>query len=95
MKAGAKKMTRQAVRMAATTLIMAEGSTTTLDVKNHLRNRGYLAYQSDVSTRLFEVAQQENWAINDNGTFRVYYFPNLTALPVYGLNRPKNNSFFF
>ncbi|GAB3931007.1 hypothetical protein [Larkinella terrae] len=95
MNTGAKKTTRQAVRMAATTLILAEGSTTTLDVKNHLRKRGYRAYQADVSDLLFAVAQQENWAINDNGTYRVYYFPHLTALPDYMLNLPKNNSSFF
>ncbi|RRA99741.1 hypothetical protein [Larkinella rosea] len=95
MNAGAKKINQQAVRMAATTLILAEGSTTTLDVKIHLRKRGYQAYQSDVSDLLFAVAQGENWAMNDNGTYRVYYFPNLTALPNYRLNLPKNNSRIF
>ncbi|WP_111626898.1 hypothetical protein [Larkinella arboricola] len=91
MKTGAKKITRQAVCLAATTLILAEGSTTTLDVKNHLRNRGYRAYQAEVSTWLFAVAQQQNWAINDNGTYRVYYFAPLTALPARLTNRTKNN----
>lgn len=91
MNTGTKKTTRAAVRMAATTLILAEGSTTTLNVKNHLRNRGYRAYQADVSTWLFSVAQQEKWAINDNGLFRVYYFPNLTALPPLLTNRTKKS----
>ncbi len=77
-----KKVDRNAVRMAATTLLLAEGSTTTLNVKNHLRIRGYRAYQAEVSAWLFEVAQAEGWAINDNGTFRVYYFPNFTGLKV-------------
>lgn len=88
---GAKKTTRQAVRLAATTLILAEGSTTTLDVKNHLRNRGYRAYQAEVSTWLFAVAQQEKWAINDNGTYRVYYFAPLAVLPPFLVNQLKNN----
>ena len=91
MKAGAKKTNCQAVRLAATTLILAEGSTTTLDVKNHLRNRGYQAYQAEVSNWLFAVARQEKWAVNDNGHYRVYYFPNLTALPPFMANRSKNN----
>lgn len=89
MQTGTKKITRQAVRMAATTLILAEGSTTTLDVKNHLRSRGYQAFQADVSRLLFAVAQREKWAVNDNGTFRVYYFPPLTALPPLLTNRAK------
>ncbi|MGM9507006.1 hypothetical protein ACS5NO_04750 [Larkinella sp. GY13] len=92
MKAGAKKTNRQAVRLAATTLILAEGSTTTLDVKTYLRNRGYEAYQAVVSKLLFLVAQREKWAVNDNGTYRVYYFPNLTALPTYLTNRVKINN---
>ena len=91
MKAGAKRINRQAVRMAATTLMLAEGSTTTLDVKNRLRKQGYLAQQADVSKWLFAVARQEKWAINDNGTYRVYYFPNLTALPDYLISSTKNN----
>ena len=92
MKAGAKKTNRQAVRLAATTLILAEGSTTTLGVKTHLRNRGYEAYQAVVSKLLFLVAEQEKWAVNDNGTYRVYYFPNLRALPPYLTNRAKKNN---
>jgi hypothetical protein len=81
MKAGQKKINRQALRLAATTLILAEGCTTTLNVKTFLRHRGYRAYQADVSKGLFAVAQREGWAINDNGAFRVYYFPRLAALP--------------
>jgi len=80
MKAGQKKIDRQAVCLAATTLILAEGSTTTLGVKLFLRKRGYEVYQADVSECLFEVAKREGWAINDNGSFRVYYFPSLRLL---------------
>ena len=83
MNADLKKVDRNAVRMAATTLLLAEGSTTTLNVKNHLRSRGCRACQVEVSAWLFEVAQAEGWAINDNGTFRIYYFPSFT-----GYNRP-------
>lgn len=80
MKAGLKKIDKQAVRMAATTLILAEGSTTTLGVKLYLRQRGYEVYQSDVSDCLFDVATREGWSINDNGSFRVYYFPSLRIM---------------
>jgi len=69
------------VCLAATTLILAEGSTSSLIVKQFLRNRGYQARQADVSAWLAAIAQKEDWAINDNGLFRVYYFPTLVALP--------------
>lgn len=74
-----KALNRQAVRMAATMLMLAEGSTTTLTVKLYLRDQGYRAGQSEVSSWLFRIAQREKWVINDNGRFRVYYFPDLTA----------------
>ncbi|CCH55353.1 hypothetical protein BN8_04607 [Fibrisoma limi BUZ 3] len=81
MNAKQKKAGLRAVRMAATTLILAEGCTTTLCVKNFLRNKNYLAYQADVSKWLYAVAKREGWAVNDNGRFRVYYFPSLKPLP--------------
>lgn len=77
MNATAKPLDRRAVRMAATTLILAEGCTTTLCVKQFLRNRGYYARQAEVSKWLFAIAGQQGWAINDNGLFRVYYFPRI------------------
>ncbi|CCG98732.1 hypothetical protein FAES_0721 [Fibrella aestuarina BUZ 2] len=74
-----KALNRQAVRMAATMLMLAEGSTTTLNVKLYLRDQGYRAGQSEVSSWLFRIAQRERWVINDNGLFRVYYFPNFMS----------------
>lgn len=74
-----KKITPSVVCLAATTLILAEGSTSSLIVKQFLRNRGYFARQADISAWLFDVAQQQGWAINDNGLFRVYYFPTLAS----------------
>ncbi len=70
--------------MAATMLMLAEGSTTTLNVKLYLRDRGFRAGQSEVSSWLFRIATREKWIINDNGTFRVYYFPNFMGLPLSG-----------
>ncbi|MBO0930627.1 hypothetical protein [Fibrella aquatilis] len=74
-----KSLTRQAVRMAATTLMLAEGSTTTLHVKAYLRDQDYRATQADVSSWLFRIARRERWVVNDNGQFRVYYFPNFIS----------------
>lgn len=61
--------------MAATMLMLAEGSTTTLNVKLYLREQGYRAGQSEVSSWLFRIAQRERWVINDDGLFRIYQFP--------------------
>ena len=65
--------------MAATTLILAEGSTSCLIVQQFLRNRGYQTYQAEVSKWLLSVALQDGWTIDDNGMFRVYCFPTLSA----------------
>ena len=81
MRTGQKQINKEAVLLAATTLILAEGSTTSLGVKLFLRHRGYKVYQADVSECLFTVAQQQGWAVNDNGVFRVYYFPKLAQFP--------------
>ncbi|MGF7218314.1 hypothetical protein GGR92_004491 [Spirosoma lacussanchae] len=81
MNATRKQLTPAAVRLAATTLILAEGYTTTLCVKQFLRNRGYRAYQAEVSQWLLVIASQQGWSVHDNGLFRVYYFPRLPLLP--------------
>ncbi|WP_077129960.1 hypothetical protein [Spirosoma montaniterrae] len=64
-----------AVRLAATTLILAEGSTSVLCVQQFLRNRGYQAYEAEVSGWLLTIVQQQGWLVNDNGLFCVYGFP--------------------
>lgn len=76
-----KSITPTAVCQAATTLILAEGGTSTLVVQQFLRNRGYRAHQEEVSKCLSTVASQEGWDINDSGLFQVYYFPTLNAIP--------------
>jgi hypothetical protein len=72
-----QKLTRQAVRLTATTLILAQGCTTAVLVKIALRQRGYNVYQAEVAKRLFEVARREGWTIDDIGTQRVFYFPQI------------------
>lgn len=69
------KLSRQAVRLVATTLILAQGCTTTTIVKVALRERGYNVYQAEVAKRLFEVAKSEGWQMDDNGPVRIFYFP--------------------
>jgi hypothetical protein len=71
------KLSRQAVRLTATTLILAQGCTTTTIVKVALRERGYNVYQAEVAKRLFEVAQSEGWKMDDNGPVRIFYFPQI------------------
>lgn len=75
-----KQITKEAVLLAATTLILAEGYTTALGVKLYLRHRGYKVYQADVSEALALVAQQQGWTEKDNGIFRLYSFPKLRLM---------------
>ncbi|UFH56611.1 hypothetical protein [Spirosoma sp. KNUC1025] len=76
-----KSITPTEVCQAATTLILAEGGTSTLVVQQFLRNRGYQTNQAEVSKHLLAVAMQKGWAINDNGLFQVYHFPTLSTFP--------------
>ena len=64
----------EAVKLAATTLILASGCTTTLEVKLYLRKRGYQALQKNISKKMREVAQKESWITVDNGQFFIYTF---------------------
>ncbi|CCH55354.1 hypothetical protein BN8_04608 [Fibrisoma limi BUZ 3] len=77
MKTQLKKAGLDEVRLAATTLILAEGFTTTLCVKDFLRKRNYLAQREHIADWLYAVAKQEGWAVNDNGLFRIFHFPRL------------------
>ena len=82
MNATLKSITPDTVCHAATTLILAEGGTSTLLVQQFLRNRGYRSNHTDVSNWLSTVAMQKGWLIHDNGLFQVYYFRTRKALPL-------------
>ena len=69
-----KTLTQEAVKEAAEDLIEAFGTTTTLDVKNKLRQQGYQAMQADVSRLMDTVTAEERWQFNHNGRYRVYRF---------------------
>ncbi|MCU0447793.1 MAG: WGR domain-containing protein [Microscillaceae bacterium] len=67
-----KALDKTAVLIAAEDLMSKFGSTTTLDVKNRLRNNGYMAAQAEVSQWMDVLAREENWAFSQKNNFRVY-----------------------
>lgn len=69
-----KTLTKEAVKGAAENLIETFGTTTTLDVKNKLRQTGFQAFQNEVSTLMDTVTAEERWQFNHNGRYRVYRF---------------------
>ena len=66
------RLTASAVRAAAILAAAPTGTTTTLDVKRELRDRGYWAVQSDVSFLMEQVASASGWPRWDLGGFRLY-----------------------
>ena len=72
-----KKLDPLVIRFVATSLILAQGSTTATEVKNSLRRRGYEARQDDVAQWLLVICFWENWAVKDHEQHRVYSFPRL------------------
>ena len=75
-----KTLTKVAVMLVAIEMMKDQGTATTLEVKEALRAEGYFAKQADVSNFMFEVAQEEGWAIDNSSTFRTYSLdPNHVA----------------
>ena len=69
------RITADAVRAAAILDAASTGTTTTLDVKRELRDRGYWAVQSDVSFLMDQIASASGWPWWDLGGFRLYAIP--------------------
>ena len=69
------RLTNPAVREAAVFDALRTGTTTTLDVKRHLRDRGYWATQDEVSRRVRRLAEAEGWPWWEMGGFRLYGVP--------------------
>ena len=65
-------LTPAAVREAAHLLMRTHGATTTLEVKNMLRNQGFWALQREISVLMAGLAQHEGWQFHDTGRFRIY-----------------------
>jgi|GEM_PF-2259582 len=53
-------------------LLLSNGRTTTLEVKLELRRQGYIAYQSDISFFMDQLAAELDWPYTSNGRNRVY-----------------------
>ncbi len=66
------KITKGLVLMCASHLMLTNGSASSLEVKQALRKEGVFALQQDVSSHLTTLATENNWKINDNGTYRKY-----------------------
>lgn len=67
-----KSLDKNATLLAAAALIIANGSTSTLEVKNSLRNQGYFATQVTVSQFMDELAKEGEFQFQDNGMYRTY-----------------------
>lgn len=78
-----KTLNKIAVMLVAIEMMKDQGTATTLEVKEALRAEGYFAKQADVSNFMFEVAQEEGWAIDNTSTFRTYSLdPNHVAAKI-------------
>lgn len=65
------------VLQSAEHLLDQKRAVTTLEVKLDLRAQGYVAFQSEVSYWMAQLANEQNWIYTFNGTFRVYHLvPN-------------------
>ena len=60
------------VKMTAERLMQMNGQTTTLEVKNELRRRGYLAFQRNISQQMATIANESGWDTFYNGRNRIY-----------------------
>lgn len=65
---------KTAVKQAAEHLILTNGETTTLEVKNWLRKEGYAAFQTEVSRWMFKISQEQDWEFESNGLYRIYRY---------------------
>lgn len=75
-----KKPRKNTIKNAAEHLISIYGCTTTLEVKKYLRAMGYIAFQWDISKKMDAICDENRWAFNFNGQFRVYFMPTQLAV---------------
>lgn len=67
-------LTAEAVKEAAELLMLRNGSTTTLEVKNYLRSKNYEAFQQDISYLMNWWAIEEDWRFQCHLSYRIYTF---------------------
>lgn len=69
-----KRIDQVAVLKAAETLMLQNEQTTTLEVKNYLRQQGYQAYQSAISSWMNWLARQQKWNAEYSNRHYIYKF---------------------
>lgn len=74
-----KTLTKDAVRDVARELLEANDKTTTLEIKEELRDLGYEAVQADVSAFMDEIHPEEGWSFSTNGVYREYAEDSVSA----------------
>jgi hypothetical protein len=62
-------------------LLDKNSQTTSLEVKEELRNKGFWATQAVVGTELRKIADEKECDWNFNGTYRIYYEPGTLMSP--------------
>lgn len=67
-----KTADRSAVQQYAEALMNANGTTTTLDVKNAMRADGYWCDQSEISKHMYDLSGELGWSAQSNGTYNTY-----------------------
>lgn len=77
-----KSLTLLDVSTVAVELITKNGSTTTLDVKQELRNQGFYATQEKVSAIMDELNSYGTLGFTTNGSWRTYYEKQNTPIKV-------------
>ena len=70
-----KTATSQDIKDAAIELLKQNGTTTNLDIKNHLRAKDFWVSQDEVSNAMNSIASEENFDRSWNGTYNTWSFP--------------------
>ncbi|MEZ4885479.1 MAG: hypothetical protein R3E32_12175 [Chitinophagales bacterium] len=75
-----KLLTESAIKEAAEYLMTLNNETSTLEVKNHLRSKGFSASQSEVSQGMNDIwtANKNTWAFKQLGAYKLYYLTSDT-----------------
>jgi hypothetical protein len=74
-----KTLDKTTVLNTAVALITNNGKTTTLEVKEELRKKGYKAFQKEISSYLQDIASEENLQATDAGNHKIYSFDQSQA----------------
>lgn len=67
-------ISKAVVLVVAKELLEENTTTTTLEVKQELRKRGFDARQSDTSNMMAQLGIEENWDVDSSGLYKIYAF---------------------